>query len=111
MALASGGTMSPYVKVGDTAGFEPGTVKHAEIDGTAIAVANVDGEFFAIESACTHVGGPLAEGELEGSVLVCPWHGGRFDVRTGQVQRPPPRAAARTFPVTVQGDAIYVEVP
>ena len=103
--------MSPYVKVADTTGFEPGTVKHAEVDGTAIAVANVDGEYFAIESACTHVGGPLAEGELEGSVLVCPWHGGRFDVRTGQVQRPPPRSSARTFAITVQGDEVFVEVP
>jgi nitrite reductase/ring-hydroxylating ferredoxin subunit len=103
--------MAEYVKVASTTDFAPGMVKHAEVAGRAIAVANVDGQYYAIDSACTHVGGPLAEGELSGSVLMCPWHGGQFDVRTGDVLRPPPRDPARVYPVRVEGDAILVEAP
>lgn len=103
--------MAEYTKVAETAGFEPGMVKQAEVAGRAIAVANVDGQYYAIDSACTHRGGPLAEGELSGYVLTCPWHGGQFDVRTGEVLRPPPQEKVRTYPVRVEGNDILVEVP
>lgn len=103
--------MAEYVKVAETTGFEPGMVKPAEVGGTAIAIANVEGRYYAVEATCTHVGGPLAEGELSGYVLTCPWHHGQFDVRTGEVLRPPPRRPLRTFPVRVEGNAILVEAP
>jgi nitrite reductase/ring-hydroxylating ferredoxin subunit len=106
-----GGKMAEYIRVAETAGFNPGMVKHAEVAGRAVAIANVDGEYYAIESTCTHVGGPLVEGELSGAVLTCPWHGGQFDVRTGQALRPPPRTPERVYPVKVEGEVILIEVP
>lgn len=50
---------------------------------------NVDGTFFALDNTYTHRGGPLAEGEISGHEVTCPWHGARFDVRTGEVVGPP----------------------
>ncbi len=103
--------MSPYVKVAEASAVPPGSVVQAQVGDLTLAVANVDGEYFALDGTCTHVRGPLAEGDLEGAALTCPWHGGRFDVRTGQVLRPPPRMSTRTFPVTIDGGALLVEVP
>ena len=103
--------MPEYIKVAETAGFGPGIVQQAEVAGQPIAIANVEGEYYAIAATCTHVGGPLAEGELTGAALTCPWHGGQFDVRTGQVRRPPPPTPVRVYPVKVEGEVILIEVP
>jgi nitrite reductase/ring-hydroxylating ferredoxin subunit len=62
----------------------PGTVAAVHVDGQEIAVANVDGQFFATEGHCLHLHGPLGEGSLDGTVLSCPWHGWQYDVRTGE---------------------------
>jgi nitrite reductase (NADH) small subunit len=62
----------------------PGTVAAVQLDGEDIAVANVDGTFFATQGHCLHLHGPLGEGRLEGPVLSCPWHGWQYDVRTGE---------------------------
>jgi nitrite reductase/ring-hydroxylating ferredoxin subunit len=62
----------------------PGAVVSVQLGETALAVANVDGKFFATEGHCLHLHGPLGEGRLEGTVLSCPWHGWQYDVRTGK---------------------------
>ena len=103
--------MAEYVKVAETTGFTPGMVHGAEVGGRTIAIANVDGDYYAIDATCTHRGGPLAEGELSGAVLTCPWHGGQFDVRTGDVVQFPPPEPVRVYPVKVEGEALLVEVP
>ncbi len=103
--------MPEYIKVAETAGFGPGMVQHAEVAGQPVAIANVEGEYYAIASTCTHAGGPLAEGELNGAALTCPWHGGQFDVRTGEVLGPPPRTPARVYPVKIEGEALLIELP
>jgi 3-phenylpropionate/trans-cinnamate dioxygenase ferredoxin component len=61
----------------------PGGLKHIEAGGEEIALANVDGEVYAVQGQCLHLKGPLAEGQLEEACLTCPWHGWRYDVRTG----------------------------
>jgi nitrite reductase/ring-hydroxylating ferredoxin subunit len=61
----------------------PGGLKHVEIEGEELALANVDGELYAIQGQCLHLQGPLAEGRLDHAVLTCPWHGWQYDVRTG----------------------------
>jgi nitrite reductase (NADH) small subunit len=103
--------MGDFVKVAESAGFELGMVKQAEVGGRPIAVANVDGCFYAIDSTCTHRGGPLAEGALSGKVLTCPWHGGQFNVTTGDVLRFPPRQAVRAYAVEIEGGDILIEGP
>ena len=81
-----------------------------QVSGRAVAIYNVDGNMHAIDGTCTHRGGPLGEGELAGNVVTCPWHGARFDVTTGEVLGPPAPQAVISHRVTVEGDAIFVEV-
>lgn len=62
----------------------PGTMATVTLGRQEVAVANVDGLFYAIDEICTHEGGPLHEGTLEGHTVTCPWHEGQYDVRTGE---------------------------
>lgn len=100
--------MADFVKVTTRAELPPGGKQLAEIDGRPIAIVNVDGQFFAIDDVCTHDGGPLAEGELEGCEIRCPRHGARFDVRTGKALCFPAFEPVTTHQVEVRGDEVYV---
>jgi nitrite reductase/ring-hydroxylating ferredoxin subunit len=73
------------------------------------AVFNVDGTFCATQAKCTHRGGPLSEGKLDGSTLTCPWHGAQFNVCTGAVLRGPAQDPLKTYPVVVDGEIGRVE--
>jgi 3-phenylpropionate/trans-cinnamate dioxygenase ferredoxin component len=87
----------------------PGTTRRVVVDSTEILLCNVGGKMYAIEDVCTHDGGPLDQGELEGEQVVCPRHGATFDVRTGDALTLPAVLPLMTFEVTVEGDDIYVE--
>ncbi len=76
-----------------------------------IVLFNIGGQYFAMEDRCTHDDGPIGEGRLEGYAIICPRHGARFDVRTGQVLAPPAPAPVPVFPVRVQDQAIQVGIP
>jgi nitrite reductase/ring-hydroxylating ferredoxin subunit len=97
-----------YVKVADLNDVPQGSLYQIEIDGTQVALANVDGEIYAFSGACTHRGGPLVDGDLDGDVVTCPWHGGQFNVRTGEVISMPPSEAIRTYPVQVEGNDVKI---
>ena len=75
----------------------PATTRSVEVDGRFVAVFNIDGEFFAIDDLCTHDGGGLAGGEVEGDVVICPRHGARFCLRTGEALTPPAYEPVRTY--------------
>lgn len=75
--------MSEYVSAGDAADIPPGTGRTVVIRGRPIAVFNVDGTYYAIEGTCLHRGGPVGDGDLEGTTVTCPWHGWQYDVTTG----------------------------
>jgi nitrite reductase (NADH) small subunit len=80
-----------------------------EVNGRALALFNLDGRFYAVDNDCPHRGGPLGEGELDGPIVRCPWHAWRWDVRTGaNVNNPAVKIAC--FPVTIEGDAILVDL-
>jgi 3-phenylpropionate/trans-cinnamate dioxygenase ferredoxin subunit len=85
-----------------------GRVKLVEEGDLRIAVCNVDGEYYAIEDVCTHDGGPLDQGQLEGDEIECPRHGARFNVRTGEATQMPAVMPVQTFPVKIEGDRIFV---
>jgi 3-phenylpropionate/trans-cinnamate dioxygenase ferredoxin component len=87
----------------------PGTTRRVVVDSTEILLCNVDGNIYAIEDVCTHDGGPLDQGELEGEQVVCPRHGATFDVRTGDALTLPAVVPLQTFEVSVEGDDIFVE--
>lgn len=98
------------IKVTQTGRVAPGTGTVVDANGTAIALFNVGGTFHAIANACTHVGGPLGEGTLDGTTVTCPWHGSQFDVTSGQVRKGPARRPVATYPVRVEGSDVFVEV-
>ena len=81
-----------------------------EAAGKTIALFNVAGEYHAVDNACPHRGGPLGEGDLDGTAVVCPWHAWRWDVTTGANVNNPAIRIPR-FPVTVEAGEIYVELP
>jgi 3-phenylpropionate/trans-cinnamate dioxygenase ferredoxin subunit len=100
--------MSDFVKVAGRNELPPGGKKLAEVDGRAIALFNVDGTYYAIDDVCTHDGGPLAEGDLEGCEIRCPRHGARFDVRSGKALCLPAFEPVTTHRVEERDDGLYV---
>jgi 3-phenylpropionate/trans-cinnamate dioxygenase ferredoxin subunit len=100
--------MAEFVKVADVAGLPEGGKLLAEVDGRSIAVFHVEGTFYAIDDVCTHDGGPLAEGELQGCEIRCPRHGARFDVRTGKALCFPAFEPVTTHAVEIRDGAVYV---
>ncbi|MEX2159509.1 MAG: non-heme iron oxygenase ferredoxin subunit [Dehalococcoidia bacterium] len=98
------------MKVGKTSDVEPGTAKAFEVDGRSVAVCNVDGTYYAIDDVCTHDGGPLDQGLLDGTQIECPRHGARFDVTTGRALTLPAVMPVNAYPVRVEGDDIEVSL-
>jgi len=76
-----------FVKAANVKDIQPSQMKEVEINGETICLANIEGKYYAIGNVCTHLGGPLAQGKLEGYEVQCPWHGSRFDIRNGRVAR------------------------
>jgi nitrite reductase/ring-hydroxylating ferredoxin subunit len=102
--------MAGFVKVAKTDAIVPGQGKMIEVGGKKIALFNVEGSVHAMDDTCTHRGGPLSEGILDGKQVTCPWHGAIYDVTTGEVLGPPaPKGVAR-YNVRVEGSDIEVEV-
>ncbi len=108
--VTGGNTMSRFVKVTTVNEMADRPATCVEVDGQKIALFDVDGEFYAISDTCTHRGGPLSEGERDGTEVVCPWHGARFDVKTGTVVGPPATTGVKSYPVRVTGTDILIEV-
>lgn len=102
--------MSEFIKAATAEEIPEGSAKLVELGGKSIALFNVGGEFFAIANTCTHDGGPLAEGELDGHEVTCPWHGAIFDVRTGAVLGPPAGENVVSYPVRLNGADVEVQV-
>ena len=100
--------MAEFVKVGKTSDFPSGAGKIVEVNGKTLAVFNVEGNFYALDNTCLHRGGPIADGELDGTNVVCPWHGWRYDLRTGGTTFNP-AVGLNTYQVRVEGDEISVE--
>lgn len=103
--------MTDFIKVARADDLEDGELMAVEVDGEPVCLAKVHGEICAFTDDCTHIGGPLNEGELDGEVLTCPWHGAQFNVRTGQVLRGPARQDIQTYPVRIDNDDIFVSIP
>lgn len=99
-----------FVKVASTDEIPPGIMRKIEASGEEILVANLDGKYYAINNVCTHVGGPLDEGRMQGTEVQCPWHGSRFDMRTGEVKGGPARLPEPSYEVRVQGSDILVKL-
>lgn len=100
----SGAGRTKVASIGEVREGEPRVV---DVEGRSIAVFNVAGQFYAIDNLCPHRGGPLGEGDVEGKIVVCPWHAWRWDVTTGaNANNPAVRVAC--YAVTVEGGNIFV---
>ena len=102
--------MGEFVKVASANEIAAGQAKLINIKGEEIALFNIEGVFFAVQNACTHEEGPLVEGDIEGHEVTCPWHGARFDVRTGEVLCPPAYEDVHRYNVRLIGTDIELEI-
>jgi len=100
--------MSDWITVAKVGELEPGARKIIDVDGSQIVVFNLEGKYYAIEDVCTHDGGQLTGGEVEGDQIVCPRHGARFCIRTGAALTAPAYEATATFPVRIENGEIQV---
>ena len=96
-------------KVAKLSEIPAGTTQRVVVDSLEILLCNVGGRLYAIEDVCTHDGGPLDQGELEGDRVVCPRHGATFDVRSGEALTLPAVLPVMTFQVSVEGDDVFVD--
>ena len=94
-------------RVASVAELGEGQAKIVEVGGRPLAIFNVKGTFYAIDNLCPHRGGPLGEGDVDGTIVVCPWHGWRWDVTTG-ANANNPAVRVSCYPVTVEHGAVFV---
>ena len=100
--------MSDWVTVAKVGELAPGTHRVVDVDGASVAVFNVGGEYYAIEDVCTHDGGQLTGGIVEGDQVVCPRHGARFSIKTGDALTAPAYEPTAKFPVRVESGVVQV---
>ncbi|HMD44439.1 MAG TPA: Rieske (2Fe-2S) protein [Candidatus Acidoferrum sp.] len=98
-----------FVRAAKIGELPAGTVREFQIEGKALALANVAGKIYAINNTCLHRGGPLGQGTLEGKVLTCPWHGWQFDVTSGKVLENP-QAGVDCYATELRGQDIFVDL-
>ena len=97
----------PVAKLSELAGIRK---LCCEIDNHYVVLVELDGVLYCLDDVCTHDGGPLGEGEIEGNCLVCPRHGAKFDIRTGAAMCMPATEPTATHTVRVEGDQIFVRL-
>ncbi len=102
--------MSNFVSVAKVSDFDIQQAKCGEVEGKSIALFKLGDEFFAIDDTCTHKGGPLRDGNIEGDEIECPWHGACFNIRSGKVTLDPAEEDVSTYDVRLLDDMIEVDV-
>lgn len=99
--------MAKFIKVAKTSDLKPGEKMRVQYEDERVGLFNIDGEFYAISDVCTHDYGPLVDGELDGDCVICPRHGARFNVKTGD-ETAPAYEPAPTYEVKIEGEDILI---
>lgn len=99
--------MSKFIKVAKITDLKPGGKIRVEYGDETVGLFNIDGEFYAISDVCTHDEGPLVDGELEGEYIICPRHGARFNVKTGE-ETLPAYTPVPLYEVKIEGEDILI---
>ena len=102
--------MAKLIKIAAVSDVPPGQAALFTVEGQRIALFNVEGTYYAIGDTCTHRGGPLSEGAVQGTQVTCPWHGADFDLKTGAALGLPAQQGVPSYKIVVEGDDIKVEV-
>ncbi len=97
-----------WIDVADADGIADGEVKTFQVEAQRVAVARANGQLYAVQDLCSHDDGPLGDGDLEEYAIVCPRHGAKFDIRTGEVLAMPAAAPIETFPVMEKDGRIHI---
>ncbi len=100
-----------FARVARVSDVPAGTMKTVSVDGRDVLVLNVEGQVYALDNQCPHQGGPLGRGRLEERTVICPWHGWRWDVKSGRAIWPDGGWRAACYPVAIQDGEILVRVP
>ncbi|MFZ9561544.1 MAG: Rieske (2Fe-2S) protein [Burkholderiales bacterium] len=101
--------MAEWIKVSAVGEIAQGGCKVVDVDGTTVALFNVGGNFFALEDVCTHDGGELASGVIDGDEVICPRHGARFCIRTGEALTAPAYEPTAKLPLRIENGFIEVQ--
>jgi nitrite reductase/ring-hydroxylating ferredoxin subunit len=102
--------MGNFIEVSRVGEIPPGTMKAFKVAERELLVANCEGKYYAIDKKCTHAGGDLSKGKLNGKIVTCPRHGSKFDVTTGSVVGGPAKKNESSYEVKVEDQVIKVNV-
>ena len=102
---------SRWVEVAAADEIAEGEVKTYEVEGERVAIARAGGQLFAVQNVCSHDDGPLGDGAIDGNSIVCPRHGARFDVRTGEALTMPAVSPIESFPVKEEDGMVVMALP
>lgn len=100
--------MSDWIKVATLEECPPGSLRPVMVGPDPVVLANVEGDLHAIRDRCSHEDLPLSDGDLEGSIVVCPHHGARFDVTSGAARGLPAVRPVKSYPVEIREDGVYI---
>ena len=100
--------MSDWISVAAATDFPPGTFRTVDVEGTPVAVFNIDGNYYAVADLCTHEAETLSDGKVDALEITCPRHGARFSLVTGEALSPPAYEPVTTFPVRLQAGMVQV---
>ena len=100
--------MSDWISVAAAIDFPPGTFRTVDVEGTPVAVFNIDGNYYAVADLCTHEAETLSDGKVDALEITCPRHGARFSLVTGEALSPPAYEPVTTFPVRLQAGMVQV---
>ena len=101
--------MAQFIKIAQRGDIPEGSGKTIQVGSCALALFHSGGRFYAIDNACMHQGGPLGEGEVYGTRVICPWHGWEYDFSTGS-NVDDPSMKLTCFVVKLQDDDVLVEI-
>ena len=102
--------MGTLTKVANKKDLPAGKAISVSVGSKRVAVFNINEKFYAIDDECTHAGGSLSEGEVQGTVVTCPWHGATFDVATGEVMSEPAPDNVNSYKIVIEGEDIKIDV-
>lgn len=102
--------MSNWVQAASINELAAGEGKQVEIEGKEVALFFVAGEYYAVSDACPHAGASMAEGAVDGSEVICPWHGARFQLKDGALAQGPCREGLHSYSTKIEDGALFVEI-